>query len=133
MSYVKLTIEELRALINKGLAADPLVFLESVMNGQDPRKQSKLYDMVTDIDQFTDGDIPRSDWNELVNYVINNYKYQTVSMGDSMNAAKSLSEYLYPKRKQIDINDSAALGSVQTNPLTEEEIILFKEKFNDEF
>ena len=129
----KLSIEDLRELIHKGEVKDPLVFLESVMTGQDPRKLSSIYELICEIDNFTDGNITKSDWSEIVDAVTANYKYHTVSLGESINASKTLAEYLYAKRKQIEINKNDTTDDISNSPLSEEEIELFKEKFNDDF
>lgn len=133
MSKRPITVEELRSLIHTGEAKDPLVFLESVMNGQDPRRLSDIYKLVLEIQDFSDGNPSPEDWAEIVDLVISNYKYYTVSMGESTNAAKTLAEYLHAKRKNVEISGGGSSGSVSATPLTEEEIELFKEKFNDEF
>lgn len=133
MSNRPVTVEELRSLINKGEAKDPLIFLEAVMNGQDPRRLSDIYKLVLEVQDFTDGNPSSEDWAEIVDIVIQRYKYYTVSLGESTNAAKTLSEYLHPKRKNVEISGGASSGSVNNDPLTEEEIELFKEKFNDDF
>lgn len=104
------------------------------MNGQDPRNISRLYKLITDIHDFNDGDVDPADWAEVVDLVLTEYKYRPVAIGESITAAKTMAEYMYPKRKQIDTNDiSGGSGSVIDNPLTGEEIELFKERFNDEF
>jgi len=132
MSNQPLTVEDLRGLINKGQAKDPLVFLESVMNGSDPRQISRLYKLVTDIHDFSNGDPDSSDWAELIDIVLADYKYRPVGLGESITAAKTVAEYLYAKRKQIDTNGGNNSGSDPgSNPLTEEEVELFKEKFNE--
>ena len=133
MSKRPITVEELRDLINKGEAKDPLVFLEAVMNGQDPRRLSDIYKLVLEVQDFSDGNPSQEDWAEIVDMVIARYKYYTVSMSESTQAAKTLAEYLHAKRKNIEMSGGAGSGSVQNNPLTEDEIELFKEKFNDEF
>lgn len=133
MTHRSLSIEELRGLINKGEAQDPLVFLEAVMNGQDPRNLSSVYELIMEIDSFTNGELEKSDWAEIVDHVSCRYKYNTVSLSDSLGASKTLAEYLHSKRKQIEIKDGSSEGSVADNPLTEDEVELFKEKFNDEF
>ena len=134
MKHKPLTIEDLRSLINKGQAKDPLIFLESVMNGADPRKISSLYKLVEELHEFSDGDPDPSDWAEIVDIVLSEYKYRPVGLGESITAAKTMAEYMYPKRKQVDLNGgSGAGGDVSQNPLTEEEIIIFREKFNDWF
>lgn len=134
MSHKPISISELRDLINKGEAKDPLIFLESIMNGQDPRRLSSIYELVMEIDNFTGGDISKSDWNEIVDHVTSRYKYHTVSMRESLTASKTLAEYLHAKRKQIEVSSLANdNGDGSNQPLTEEEIELFKEKFNDNF
>tara|TARA_R110000782_G_scaffold88041_2_gene170132 strand:- start:916 stop:1320 length:405 start_codon:yes stop_codon:yes gene_type:complete len=134
MTNTPLTIDQLRDLVNKGEAKDPIVFLEAVMNGQDPRGLSTIYELIMEIDDFSGGDISRDNWNEVLDHVMTRFKYQVVSMADSMNATKTLAEYLYPKRKQVEISESnKAIGDPSNHPLTEEEIELFKEKFNDDF
>lgn len=135
MTPEPLSIEELRELINEGKARDPLIFLEAVMNGQDPRKLSDVYDLVMDIEGFNEGDdIPRSDWNDLLDLVISRFKYSVVSLNESSSAARTLAEYLHPKRKHIEMSaDITTQADANSDPLSEEEIELFKEKFNDEF
>lgn len=133
MPHKPLSIEDLRGLINKGEAKDPLVFLESIMNGQDPRKLSSIYDLICEIDDFSGGEITSADWSEIVDHVSSRYKYQSVSLEQSMSASKTIAEYLHAKRKQIDINDGQGESDASNDPLTAEEIELFKEKFNDEF
>lgn len=104
------------------------------MNGQDPRQISRLYKLVTDIHDFSDGDVDPADWAEVVDIVLAEYKYRPVAIGESITAAKTMAEYMYAKRKQVDMsNGSGGSGDVAANPLTAEEIELFKEKFNDEF
>ena len=133
MNRTPLTIEELRELINKGEAKDPLVFLEAVMNGQDPRRLSSIYDLVMEIDEFTGGDINKSDWNELLDHVMCRFKYQTVSLAESVGASKTIAEYLHAKRKQVETVDRNNESNPNAHPLEADEIELFKEKFNDEF
>lgn len=134
MKPIPLSIEDLRDFINKGEAKDPLVFLEAVMNGQDPRRLSSIYELICEIDNFTNGELSKSDWSEIVDHVTSRYKYHTVPLSDSLVASKTLAEYLHAKRKQVEINGGGSTStSVQDNPLTEEEIELFKEKFNDDF
>lgn len=134
MSKNQLSIEDLRELINNGEAKDPLVFLEAVMNGQDPRKFSGIYELILEVDAFSDGDIARSDWNEIVDYAINHAKYKEVSLSESTSAAKTIAEYLHAKRKNIEMSSPGDDGyNVANNPLSEEEIELFKERFNEEF
>lgn len=134
MPHTPISIDQLRDLINKGEVSDPLIFLESIMNGQDPRKLSRVYELVCEIDDFSTDHISKQDWNELFELVFNNYKYYTVSLAESIAASKTLAEYLHAKRKQVEITDNqSGTGDPSNHPLTEEEIILFRERFNDEF
>lgn len=134
MQHKPLTVKDLRALIHEGEAKDPLVFLEAVMNGQDPRRLSSIYELVTEIDSFCDGDISKSDWHDIVDLVMNDFRYHTVTLSESITASKTLAEYLHAKRKQIELNGGdPTIISAHDDPLTEEEIMLFKETFNDDF
>lgn len=134
MPHESLSIEDLRELIHEGEAKDPLVFLEAVMNGQDPRRLSSIYELIMEIDAFTNGELSKGDWNEIVDHVMNRFKYHTVTLSESITASKTLAEYLHAKRKQVEVNGgNSGSVSVQDNPLTEEEIELFKEKFNDDY
>ena len=132
MASKKLTVVEMRRQIKEGEAKDPLAFLDAIMNGQDPRESSEILQLVQDITEFNDGDIPREEWQELL--IMLNYGgiFKQVNLDSSFAAAKTLAEYLYPKRKQIDTGDSStALAS--DNPLTESEIDIFKARFNEEY
>jgi hypothetical protein len=133
MTISKLSIKELRERINNGEIQDPLVFLESIMSGQDPRKFSKIYSMIMEIEDFTGGDIGVEDWNSLVDYAIGNCKYAEVSISESTSASKTLAEYIHPKRKQIEQIIMEGNTNPSNHPLTVDEIELFKERFNDEF
>lgn len=134
MSHKPLAVKDLRELIHAGDAKDPLVFLEAVMNGQDPRRLSSIYELIVEINSFSDDEISKTDWNEVVDLVMNNFKYHTVTLSDSITASKTLAEYLHPKRKQIELNSEGyEIASAHDDPLTEEEIAVFKEKFNDDF
>jgi len=94
MKHKSLTIDELRDLINKGEAKDPLIFLEAVMNSQDPRGLSRLYQLVTDINDFCDGNPNPSDWAEIVDIVVTDYKYRPVGLGESITAPKTMAEII---------------------------------------
>ena len=133
MSSAKLTIQEMRDMIHKGELKDPLVFLESVMCGHDPRQVSDIYKLVLEIEEFSDGPPSSSDWADIVDVVTTRYKYHTVSLADSNGAAKTLAEYLHAKRKHVELNGGLTQGSAATEPLNEHEIALFKEKFNSNF
>lgn len=134
MAEHPLTISDIRELIKKGDVQDPIAFLEAVMSGQDPRGFSTLYDMAYDMQEFSEGEPTVEEWAELWEHIQAACKYRQVTLTESLGASKTLAEYLHPKRKQIDIySASGSTGSIADSPLTEEEIELFKERFNDEF
>lgn len=132
MSSEKLTIQQLREYINRGEAKDPLIFLESIMAGYDLRRLSSIYELVMEIDAFSNSEPSKSDWIDIVDHVNKNHKYHTVSLSESLAASKTLAEYLHPKRKQIDISENNN-SNPNNDPLTPEEIALFKERFNAEY
>lgn len=133
MEIEKINIEKYRELIHKGEATDPLIFLESIMMGQDPRRLSSIYELVNEIDGFS-GQPTTADWKEIVEHVNEYFKYHIVSLSESHSAANTLAQYLHAKRKHVEINENSDdIFDASKNPLTEEEIELFKEKFNDEF
>lgn len=133
MAYKRLTVDDMREMINKGEAKDPLIFLESVMSGQDPRRLSSIHELILEIDAFSNGEISHEDWAEIVDHVSTHYKYKTVSLAESTSAAKTLAEYLHAKRKHVEMSGGSTVDDGSSEPLTEDEIELFKEKFNDEF
>lgn len=134
MANKPLSIEQLRDKIHTGEAKDPLVFLEAIMNGTDPRKISELYKLIIEIDDLSDGPISEDDWAEVVDYVLLHAKYQPVTISESTSAAKTIAEYMHAKRKQVEMSGGLDnTNMVSFVPLTKEEIKLFKKKFNDEY
>lgn len=132
MGVDPLTVDQMRVLINKGELQDPLIFLESVMCGQDPRQLSHIYRLALDINDFSGGEPSREEWDELFQQIEKKLKYQEVDFKASSQAAKTLAEYLHAKRKQIETFTSNSLD-LASQPLTAEEVELFKERFNAEF
>lgn len=135
MSVKPITIEELRGFIEAGESPDPLLFLEAIMNGQDPRNISEVYDLVCEIDDWGNDEISYSDWCEVVECIRKNYKYHKVSISESHSAAVSLASYLHPKQKQVELSGGVSAGHIKISdyPLLDEDIERFKEIFNDEF
>ena len=130
----KITVDQFRQLIHDGELQDPLIFLESIMGGQDPRTFSKIYELIMEINDFSkDGAPDEADWEELLHYAQTHCKFKSVTLTESTSAAKTLAEYLHPRRKQVDITGTTTSGTLEHTPLTEEEIVLFRERFNDEF
>jgi hypothetical protein len=112
---------------------DPLVFLSAITAGYDPREVSKIHELVNEIDNFSSGSPSKSDWEEVVDHVNQYHKYKAVTVAESLNASKALAEYLHPKRKQVENIDKSNGNQAHNDPLSEDEILTFKEVFNDEF
>ena len=127
-----ISIQDLRDLIQSGEIVDPLVFLQSIMSGHDPRKLSAIYALIIEIDN--PGGVSKYDWERVVDMVKDDYRYASVNINQSMTAGKTLAEYLHPKRKQIELRDSNLNGRspIDVN-LSDDEIDRFKERFNNEF
>lgn len=126
------SIEQLRELIYEGEASDPLIFLESVMNGQDPRRFSDVYKLALDIEEFSDGVPSPDEWFDLFEQIRLVCKYKTVTLSESTSAAKTVAEYLHAKRKSLDINTGAE-GQTQIEELRESEIKAFLTIYEQEF
>lgn len=127
-----LNIEEFRELIHNGEASDPLIFLESVMNGQDPRLYSEVYQLAIDIDDFSGGCPSPEDWAEIFDQIRVSCKYMPVSLSESTTAAKTIAEYLHAKRKQIETKNSDGEHG-QPSKLTKAEIRAVLKIYEGEF
>ena len=136
-STPKFDIDQFRSLIESGEATDPLVFLEALTSGQDPRTLSALHTIIEEITEFDDTDLPDPDtWLRLVRLVRAKYRYQPVSLQESQNAANILMRHLHPTLKQVaSHNTNVTVDNTPTQPpaLTLEEIQLFKRVFDEEF
>jgi hypothetical protein len=133
MLQKNLTIDNFRDLIAEGDAKDPLIFLESLMSGFDPRQLSDLYELICEIDSFTDGNISKNDWDQIVNLVTSRYKFEPVDIQTSLTAGRTLAEYVHAKKKQVEVNGKNGDYSFTIGNLTEDEIVVFREKFNEEY
>lgn len=129
----KLNTSGLKKIIKSDDFEDPLVFLEAVANGYDPRKTSKIYDLVNEINDFAGGAPNPQEWAEVVEHVNKYHQKENVKLSESINASKILAEYLHAKRKHIETVDGNASVAAHNDPLTAEEIEIFREVFNDEF
>lgn len=127
-----LNIEEFRELIHNGEASDPLIFLESVMNGQDPRRYSEIYQLALDIDDFSGGCPDPEEWGEMFDKIRTLCKYKPVSISESTAAAKTIAEYLHAKRKQVETKTSTGEQGKPAD-LTDDEIRAFLKIYEDEF
>lgn len=128
-----ISIKELRERISTSECVDPLIFLESIVSGQDPRVVSQLFDLVEEIQEFTGGSPDKADWKQLYTFVNEEIKYRSPTISESLSAAKALSEYLHPKRKQVEITGNTAGGIGKVEPLTIEDIKLFRERWDEEY
>lgn len=132
-----LSIQDLRDRIHSGEISDPLVFLQSISQGQDPRNLSEIYKLVCEIDEFRDGAVAPEDWADVVDLVSSRYKYTKVTLRESIDASRTLAEYLHAKRKSVEISGDGNLGSTsgsgELEPLTEDEMEIFWEKFDERF
>jgi len=111
----------------------PLEFLTSVMNGRDPRSLSTLYELAVTINELSEGKPTATDWSEIYELIVGTCKYREVDLRESINASKTLSEYSHAKYKPVDKSDHLLTGNWVNEALTENEIALFKEKFNSEY
>ncbi|NIV93754.1 hypothetical protein GWN42_13395 [candidate division KSB1 bacterium] len=105
------------------------------MSGQDPRpgQVSRLYQLIkrNRNSQTPDPD----DWAELVELVLSDdrFKRDFLPADVSIAAATKLMDFLYAKRKAVEISGHLSASVAVTQPLTVEEIEEFNEKFCAEF
>lgn len=125
-------VDQYRRLVSQGKLMDPLIFLESLVQGNDLRNASMIFELVMEIDEDTGGDPGKDDWDEVVQVVRRYYKHESVKISASQRAAETLASYIHPKVKPDDGN-SNNVGEQKLPELTEDEIIIFREKFNDEY
>lgn len=112
---------------------DPLVFLKAIMDGNDPRKSSQLYNMITGHYEDNFGEPPTvEEWEEIVEYVEENCKNENVSIALSRQAAQTLMEYKHAKKKH-GTGSSDADSAAELPPLTEPELELFMDWFDVNF
>lgn len=133
MHKKKLSIDDMRELIHLKEFTDPLIFLESIMTGQDPREHSELYNLACEIDEFSNGEPTPDDWCEIFERIKQVGKYKVVSLSESITASKTLAEYLHAKKKQIDISGNNGDTLTSASPLTLDEIEVFKGRFNADY
>ena len=133
MARKPLTIQQYRQKINEGDITDPLMFLEAIQSGQDPRHISQLYELVRTITDFTDGNPSPEDWEEVVCLISEEFRYRAVSIGESIGAAKTMAEYLHPKRKQVEKIGPGNGETQGARCITLDEVKTVEQVFNDEF
>jgi len=113
---------------------DPGRFLAMVMAGQDPRTGTDVSELWALVNQNADRRPSKADWDRIVAIVLSDDRYQRdfVSSEESLKAAKTLMEFLYAKRKAIEVSGHVS-STVRVVSLTPEQIELFNEKFCDEY
>ena len=132
MAKSELLHEDVQKLLDEGKLEGPLRMFAQVMLGQDPRHIDVLAERILEINEF--GYPDEDDWEQLVAFAETRYKHRSVDIKTSMDAAKSLAEYLHPKRKALELTGNIDAGvSAKISPLTEEEVEIFKEKFDGSF
>ena len=130
MAKKPINVKQYRKAVAAGQLTDPLIFLEGLVRGQDLRRPAQIYTLVMEIDES--GELDPEDWREVVRLVKKYYKYEAVTVNESQRAAMTLAEYLHPKVKSDDKGDGQQ-GPAPLEPLTEEEIILLKDKWNESY
>ena len=126
----KLTPDELREMIHNGLIADPLVFLASLVDGYDPRKISAVYNYIEKIED--ENGLPTQDQWDMLKSLARKYgRFESVGIEVSLSSAKSIAEYTHAKKKEIK-NENVNADSSYT-PLTKDEVIIFRETWDNEF
>jgi len=116
-------------------APDPGRFLAELMAGQDPRpgQTSRLYQLVK---RGRNEETPEpEDWAEIVEIVTSDDRFMRdfVPADVSFQAATKLMDFLYAKRKAVEISGHLSASVAVTEPLTVEEIERFEETFFSEF
>lgn len=126
--------EQISALCEKLKVPEPINFLTRIMAGQDPRCMSEVLELALELEEkYPVGQIPDDwDYRELIELIKSRYTFKPVTIKESQDAAKQVLEYTHPKRKQID--HSGNIGNApDVTSLTEEEVELFKAKFDELF
>jgi hypothetical protein len=114
---------------------DPHLFLCDIMAGHDPRGNGQLYVMMENAEkeEDLDGKPSAEDWQAIKDLVFGDPKYhgESVTLNDSVAAAKEALAYMYPKKKAVEVTGNME-HLVKVVPLTKEEIDLFEKRFMDE-
>lgn len=108
---------------------DPTILLTALTNGVDLRKVSLVYKWIVEFEDEA-GDEPPDEleFEQLKELIKNEARYLPVSLSDSLNAQKTLMEYMHSKKKSVDVQTTSTGDSVQ--PLKPSEVRRFKRKFN---
>ncbi len=109
---------------------DPTTLLIGLTNGKDLRKTSLAYEWVLAFEEeHGDTEVPTDLEFELLKEIIKEEgRNAPVTLDQSIVAQKTLLEYVYPKRKSVDVTQNSASNTV--TPLRPSEIRRFERKFN---
>lgn len=132
----RLTIEKYRKAVAAGTLKDPLIFLDGIMNGSDLTEVSEIYEFVGDICAFNEEGMPTdAEWKKVVTLIRERMRYDVVKVSDRLRAAERLAEYIHPKLKTEESGASKVQkeGGGEFTPITEEEIVMLREKFNESY
>ena len=114
----------------------PIVFLKTVMDGKDPRKNSNIYKHLLHIENLYGVDTPPPagsyEWAEMVDMIKMEYQGAPVTLQESSAAVKQLAEYMHSKKRNIQIKSDVNITNEVTT-LTKAEVILFDKKFNSKY
>lgn len=111
---------------------DPLAFLRALVEGNDPRKVSKIYTTVMAVYEDNFGAPPcEEDWEEIVELVEKYGKGGKVELSVSRQAAATLAEYQHSKRKSGEgVNEEEA---IMLPELTDKELKLYSRWFDAQY
>lgn len=123
----KLKIEQYRRAVSAGQLKDPLIFLDGLMNGDDLTEKSRLYEYVSNLEDLPNGD----EWDDILRLIRAHLQFDAVKISDRLRAAERLAEYVHPKIKTEEKSTTVENTGGSFEPLSEEEITLFREKFNE--
>lgn len=113
----------------------PLEFLVNIQAGKDPRRTSSIYKQLGLIrNEFGDDPPPAGSWlwMEMCDMIEQDYQQAPVELSQSAAAAKQVAEYVYSKKRNIQIKADITQDTVASN-LTAREVKLFEAKFNSKY
>lgn len=104
--------QEVQELCEQHDISTPVETLTKIMGGIDPRRVSLVYLKILALEEEY-GDEPPDpfDWLDLVELIKKEYRGSIVEIGKSQDAAKQLMEYMYNKRKSVEVTNPTATVS----------------------
>ena len=113
----------------------PLVFLKTVMDGKDPRRNSNIFRHLLVIEEmYGIGEAPPAgsyEWAELVDMIKMDYQQAPVTLQESQQAAKQVAEYMHSKKRNVQIQ--AQVTQVEVTALSAQEVKVFQRKFDSKY